>query len=145
MIRDWGAAAIVSLVEPEEPLLLVCSTSEKKSGKKMLWFCIPNDDFEQLWQIARIEIIGMLREGNNILVHCRSGLGRAGTIAARLLIEIGMDTKVAISKVRAARPDAIKIVEQEKYVLSMPWQCCLRPLTHQAQSGCSPQKNSVRG
>ena len=61
----------------------------------------------------------MLREGRNILVHCRGGLGRAGTIAARLLIEIGIDPKIAISEVRAVRPGAIETVEQEKYVLSI--------------------------
>ena len=61
----------------------------------------------------------MLREDRNILVHCRGGLGRAGTIAARLLIEIGIDPKIAISEVRAVRPGAIETVEQEKYVLSI--------------------------
>ena len=126
-IRDWGATAIVSLLEPEELTLLhVKHLGEKIRQKKMLWFhlpikdvCIPNDDFEQRWQVAGNEIIGMLREGRNILVHCRGGLGRAGTIAARLLIEIGIDPKIAISEVRAVRPGAIETVEQEKYVLSI--------------------------
>ena len=38
----------------------------------------------------------ILRRGSDVLVHCRGGLGRAGTIAARLLIELGMKPETAI-------------------------------------------------
>ena len=37
----------------------------------------------------------------DVLVHCRGGLGRAGTIAARLLIELGMEPTKAIASVRS--------------------------------------------
>ena len=30
-----------------------------------------------------------LRSGRDVLVHCKGGLGRAGTIAARLMVELG--------------------------------------------------------
>ena len=45
--------------------------------------------------------------------HCRGGLGRAGMISARLLVESGVEPEVAIAKVRAARPGAIETREQE--------------------------------
>lgn len=54
-----------------------------------------------------------------MLVHCRGGLGRAGTIGARLLIELGMEPETAIRRVRAMRPGAIETREQEKYVLEI--------------------------
>ena len=47
------------------------------------------------------------------------GLGRAGTIGARLLIELGMEPTAAVRQVRAARPGAIETREQEKYVLDI--------------------------
>ena len=47
----------------------------------------------------------------------RSVIGEPQPLSARLLIEIGIDPKIAISKVRAVRPGAIETVEQEKYVL----------------------------
>jgi ADP-ribosyl-[dinitrogen reductase] hydrolase len=44
-------------------------------------------------------------------------LGRAGTIAARLLIELGEVPEKAIALVRSVRPDAIDDGEQERFVL----------------------------
>ena len=46
-------------------------------------------------------------------------IGEPQPLSARLLIEIGIDPKIAISKVRAVRPGAIETVEQEKYVLGI--------------------------
>jgi hypothetical protein len=37
-----------------------------------------------------------LNAGENILVHCRGGLGRAGMIAARSLVETGVDPEDAM-------------------------------------------------
>lgn len=54
-----------------------------------------------------------------MLVHCRGGLGRAGTIAARLLVELGMQPTEAIAGVRAVRPGAIETSDQEKFVLGI--------------------------
>ena len=54
-----------------------------------------------------------------MLVHCRGGLGRAGTIAARLLIELGIEPATAIERVRAVRPGAIETRAQEEYVLNI--------------------------
>ena len=58
----------------------------------------------------------MIKQGDNVLVHCRGGLGRSGTIAALLLIEFGLLNGLAIAQVRIARPGAIDIAEQEEYV-----------------------------
>lgn len=44
------------------------------------------------------------------------GLGRAGTIAARLLVELGIESATAIAKVRKVRPDAIENSRQERFV-----------------------------
>ena len=53
------------------------------------------------------------------MVHCRGGLGRAGTIAARLLVECGWPAAKAIAAVREVRPGAIETRAQEKYVLGL--------------------------
>jgi protein tyrosine/serine phosphatase len=42
----------------------------------------------------------MLDKGQSILIHCRSGLGRAGMISARLLVESGVEPETAIERVR---------------------------------------------
>ena len=92
----------------------------------MLWFhlpivdvSIPDEQFEQEWDIAGEELRSMLRRRLDVLVHCRGGLGRAGTIAARLLVELGMEPTKAIASVRAVRPGAIETSDQEKFVLGI--------------------------
>jgi ADP-ribosyl-[dinitrogen reductase] hydrolase len=126
-IRDWGAVAVVTLVEPNE---LVALRVEHLGGevlrRKMLWFHLPiidvstpDEGFERQWEVAGNELHTLLRSGRDVLVHCRGGLGRAGTIGARLLIELGMEPATAIRQVRAARPGAIETNEQEKYVMGV--------------------------
>jgi len=54
-------------------------------------------------------------------LHCGGGRGRAGTIVARLLVELGMGPEVAIKAVRDARsPFAIETAEQEAHVRMPP-------------------------
>jgi ADP-ribosyl-[dinitrogen reductase] hydrolase len=123
-IRDWGAAAVVTLLEPKELVLLrVERLGEEILRRNILWFhlpivdvSIPDERFEREWVVAGEELRSMLRRKLDVLVHCRGGLGRAGTIAARLLIELGMEPTKAIEHVRAARPGAIETNDQEKFV-----------------------------
>ena len=89
----------------------------------MLWFhlpivdvSIPDERFEREWELAGQELRSILRRRLDVLVHCRGGLGRAGTIAARLLIELGMEPTKAIERVRAVRPGAIETNDQVRFV-----------------------------
>jgi ADP-ribosyl-[dinitrogen reductase] hydrolase len=126
-IRDWGAAAIVTLIEPKElTLLRVERLGEEVVRRNMLWFhlpivdvSIPDQRFEENWSAVGEELRSILRNGSDVLVHCRGGLGRAGTIASRLLIELGMPPETAVERVRAVRPGAIQTRAQEEYVLAI--------------------------
>jgi ADP-ribosyl-[dinitrogen reductase] hydrolase len=126
-IGNWGAAAIVTLVEPEELILLrVASLGQEVRRRGMSWFHLPIADgstpaaeFERQWNAAGAELRALLRNGRDVLVHCRGGLGRAGMIAARLLIELGIEPATAIRQVRAVRPGAIETRQQEIYVLGI--------------------------
>ena len=60
----------------------------------------------------------LLSDGHNIVIHCKGGLGRTGTIAARLLVEFGAGPQTAIQSVRKARPGAIENSLQEQYILA---------------------------
>jgi ADP-ribosyl-[dinitrogen reductase] hydrolase len=99
---------------------------EETLRRNMLWFhlpivdvSIPDERFEQAWDVAGEELRSILRGGSSVLVHCRGGVGRAGTIAARLLVELGMEPARAIASVRAVRPGAIETSDQEKFVLNI--------------------------
>ncbi|SLN75600.1 cyclin-dependent kinase inhibitor 3 family protein [Oceanibacterium hippocampi] len=126
-VRAWGAAAVVTLLEQKElSLLRVERMGDEVRRRHMLWFHLPivdvstpDKDFERHWQGAGEQLRGLLRDGRDVLVHCRGGLGRAGTIAARLLIEMGTEPATAIRQVRQVRPGAIETRRQEQYVLGL--------------------------
>ena len=60
-----------------------------------------------------------LRGGGRVVVHCRGGIGRAGTVASRLLVELGLCApEEALARVRTARPACVETWEQERHVLT---------------------------
>jgi ADP-ribosyl-[dinitrogen reductase] hydrolase len=127
VVQKWGAAAVVTLLEPKELVLLrVEHLGTEVLRRGMRWFHLPIPDvstpdegFEEQWGVAGDEIRALVRSGHDVLVHCRGGLGRAGMIAARLLVELGMEPTTAIRQVRAVRPGAIETSQQEEYVLGL--------------------------
>ncbi|HEY7174721.1 MAG TPA: tyrosine protein phosphatase [Micromonosporaceae bacterium] len=48
-------------------------------------------------------LIGDLRAGRNVVVHCWAGIGRSSTIAAAVLIRLGAEAEQACRTVGAAR------------------------------------------
>jgi ADP-ribosyl-[dinitrogen reductase] hydrolase len=78
---------------------------------------IPNKAIEQDWQDLSEGIRATLRSGFLVVFHCRGGLGRAGTMAARTLVELGcFEPDQAIREVRRVRAGAIEADEQEGFV-----------------------------
>jgi ADP-ribosyl-[dinitrogen reductase] hydrolase len=115
-IAEWGAAAVVTLVEKHElKQLKVADLGQAVEARHMAWYHlpiadagVPDDEFLLHWWLAGEELRAMLRDGFNVLFHCKGGLGRAGTVAAQVLIELGMDNDQARYAVREARPGAIE-------------------------------------
>ena len=64
----------------------------------------------------RESIRNRLRLGFDVLLHCRGGLGRAGTITARLLVELGVQPDDAIRRVRDAHEGTIENDSQLAHV-----------------------------
>ncbi|NJC05771.1 ADP-ribosyl-[dinitrogen reductase] hydrolase [Sphingomonas kaistensis] len=124
-IASWGAAAVLTLVEDHELTSLgVEKLGAEVRARHMTWFHLPIPDvtapsasFERIWQVHGEGIRHLIRSGFDVLVHCKGGLGRAGTVAARLLVELGWRPDDAILEVRRVRPGAIETSAQEEHVL----------------------------
>ena len=122
--RDLDTDLVTLLEEHEFDLLEVRDLPRKVRDRHMEWWHLPIRDgksppargFEDKWKVAGDALRDRLRLGFDVLVHCRGGLGRAGTIAARLLVELGERPDDAIRRVREVRPGAIETEEQEDHV-----------------------------
>jgi ADP-ribosyl-[dinitrogen reductase] hydrolase len=125
LIAAWNAAVVVTLVEHHElERLQVQGMGEAVLARHMDWLHLPIRDqgvpgpgFEEAWSQAGPGLRSRLRAGANVFVHCMGGLGRAGTITARLLVELGWDAEEAIAHVRKVRPGAIETTGQFNHVL----------------------------
>ena len=97
-------AAVITLVEEHElSALKVSDLGEKVRERHMAWYhipikdgAIPSPQFEAKWAEVGEGLRARLRDGFNVLVHCKGGLGRAGTIASRLMIELGITPAEAV-------------------------------------------------
>lgn len=125
VVRNWGACAVVCLITTDELKALKIPTLADEVRSRFMEFHhlpildyhAPDALFEQSWPEASRRLRTLVLTGNRVLVHCKGGLGRAGTIAARLLVEMGADPDQAIRDVRAARsPMAIETDQQEAWV-----------------------------
>lgn len=78
----------------------------------------PDEAYESGWRNHRRQALDVLESGGKVLVHCRGGRGRSGTIAAALLIAGGMAPADAIALVRQSRPAAIETAGQEAWLVT---------------------------
>jgi protein-tyrosine phosphatase len=119
-IAAWGAQLVLTLVEPAElRALAVLDLGHQVERRGIDWrhlpipdYSVPSAAFEEAWQTQGRHIRTLLRSGGDVVVHCKGGLGRAGMIAARLLVELGVPADDAIRQVRRARHGAIETPAQ---------------------------------
>ncbi|MFP4615436.1 MAG: ADP-ribosylglycohydrolase family protein [Thiohalorhabdus sp.] len=126
-IAQWGADYLVTLLEPHEfDWLGVAGLGEaaEMAGLDWSWLPIPDGGvpgtaFERYWGFAGLRLRAALRAGQGVVVHCRGGLGRAGLVATRLLVELGREPEAALAEVRRARRGAVETTTQEAYVRTL--------------------------
>jgi protein-tyrosine phosphatase len=117
----------VSLLEPEEAGQLDLSDevlAAEANGIGFISFPIPDRGVPASTSAALSlmgEIAGALDRGKNVAVHCRQSIGRAGMIAAALLIASGASPEQAIQSVSAARGAAVpETPEQLSWLHRLP-------------------------
>jgi atypical dual specificity phosphatase len=77
---------------------------------------VPMADFAPPTRAQLATALGVIHAvvsaGERVAVHCGGGLGRSGTVAACYLVELGLDWRAAVARVRAVRPGAIETPAQ---------------------------------
>ena len=128
--RDAGELAAAAAFGPA--LLVTLMTSEEARDKDLAddlaaladlapdWhqapiadYAVPDPAFEAGWPALAATVHRLLAAGERVLIHCHGGRGRSGLVAARLLIDRGMDAPAALATVRRARPGAVETLGQE--------------------------------
>lgn len=121
-IRSWGAAVVVTLLEEAEIVSLgVRDLGKNVVAMDMVWVHLPirnmslPDHGDEKWRVVMPCLCNLLRLGQHVVIHCKEGVGRAGVVAARLLIELGLSATTAITMVRRARHGTLLLESHERY------------------------------
>lgn len=125
-IRSWGASHLISLIEPWEfEELQITALPERAASHGLRWDGLPIVDgaapgskFLRRWKELEANLCNELLDGRRVVVHCKGGLGRAGTVACMLLLctITSLSSDEAIKRVRKVRPGAIETLEQEEFL-----------------------------
>jgi len=106
-----GATTVVCLVEEHElhdryPHYVEWLRANRAGAA--VWFPIHDLHAPPLADVRHLldDLLHRVRDGEHLLVHCGAGIGRAGTVATCLLIELGMGRDEALALVAASRPMA---------------------------------------
>ena len=125
-IIEWGANGVLCLVEPHELKMNKVEGLPAAVQYAGMWWKhlpiidmdIPNQEFEDVWAVEGERIRHALRIGERVAIHCYAGLGRTGMIAARILVEFGVEPEQAIRRVRRDNRRRIQTKSQANFVRS---------------------------
>jgi protein-tyrosine phosphatase len=125
--RQSGIQTVLSLLTKEEESELAIQDEADevvKQGMRFISFPIPDRGIPAS-STAAVEMLDdvhdELQRGKNVLVHCRQGIGRAGMVAASLLVLDGSDPRAAIKEASNARGVPVpETPDQEQWIYRLP-------------------------
>lgn len=124
VLADLRCTRLVSLVEATELVRLKMESlvpSCEAYGIEVNRFPIVDDrvplpEEESAWGALVTDVYRDILHGKTVVVHCRGGLGRAGTFAACVLRMVGWNGPEAIGLIRASRARTIQTRSQEDFI-----------------------------
>ncbi|MFO7568029.1 MAG: tyrosine-protein phosphatase [Enhygromyxa sp.] len=110
-LEEQGIRTIVTLTEDRVDDL------DAFAGFEILHFPIPDMGFPTPRVAASIceQILAGMAD-KPVLLHCRAGLGRTGTVAACCLVALGEQPDRALARVRCVNPRYVQTRAQEQFI-----------------------------
>jgi hypothetical protein len=149
LVADWDIKTLVCLLgDPELDRLKIPTLIRDAQARGMVVHqlpisdgCVPPQDLESVRELVKV-ILASAAGGDNVVIHCRGGLGRAGTIGACVLVGDGMSAHEALVEVGRARPGAPENDQQKAFVarfadfmaglVAVPARCSVKKLKFDA-------------
>ena len=126
LLEKERCSHFLSLVEDDE-FNYYCGKAviEGEAAKRLIkWVHLPIADMDipknnTLTELNKIrpKLVTAIKADRSIAIHCMGGLGRSGTVAAMILVDLGIPFQSAIDVIRQFRPGAIETRAQENFVL----------------------------
>ena len=124
--KDEGVDVVVSMLENYEVPNLMDAERALCHEFGMDFFSFPvrdktvPDSIEPFAAIAR-DLAERVLQGQAVAIHCRAGIGRSTTLAACVLILLGVDGAVALDMIASARGLEVPETEaQRQWILDFP-------------------------
>lgn len=122
-LAHWKAAGVdgvLSLLEPAEARDLELQAESAEAAKAGLEYWslpmpdrgVPQSEAGFVRTLASVEMA--LSSGNNVIVHCRQGVGRTGLVAACMFVTKGHSPEAAVARISAARGVPVPETEAQR-------------------------------
>lgn len=125
-IAETGADLVVCLCERPElidryPAYVQWLELQSRPEGQAVWFPIPDLHAPGLDRVRPFldDLAEHVLAGRSLLMHCGAGIGRTGTMAAALLMHMGIPHEDALSTVASARPMAGPEVGAQTQLLAL--------------------------
>ncbi len=112
-LKENNFTTIVTLTEDE------MNDDFKEHSFEVIHYPIPDMGVPAMPRFAHgicLDLKNKIDEGGTVLLHCKAGLGRTGTILACVLVEFGYAPDKAITEVRSRIKGAIQNELQEGFI-----------------------------